>query len=97
MKRKGWLERKDFDKLDELLGKLGFGGYYDFFQCLKDIASDSGAIHVKKGDDVQAWDLDDIKTIPEMIAMLHVWSHKLSDFFLEYPEVIDQILGVKRR
>lgn len=93
--KKGWLSRTDFDKLDELLGKLGYGGYYDFLQCLKQIASRSGAIYLKKGDDILAWDVDDIKTIPEMMAMITVWSGLLSDFFEKNPELIEQILDVK--
>lgn len=29
------LSREDWDKLDDLLGKHGFGGYYDLVECLK--------------------------------------------------------------
>lgn len=87
-----WLPRKEFEALDTLLGKLGYGGYYDFLQCLKDVASNTGAIYVLEGGEVQAWDLDDIKTIPEMVAMLIAWSHKLGDFIQKNPQLINQIL-----
>jgi hypothetical protein len=29
------LSHEDWKKLDELLGQLGFGGYYDFKECLR--------------------------------------------------------------
>ena len=29
------LNREDWNKLDDLLGKIGFGGYYDFLEVLK--------------------------------------------------------------
>ena len=32
------LEKEDWDKLDDLLGKIGFGGYYDLIEVLRDIA-----------------------------------------------------------
>lgn len=88
-----WLSRQDFEKLDELFGKLGYGGYYDFLQCLKDIASRSGAIYCGKGNDVQAWDLEDFKTIPEVVSILMAWSNKLSSFLHENPQFIEKILA----
>lgn len=33
------LSQNDWDKLDELLGKHGFGGYYDLVECLKGVLS----------------------------------------------------------
>lgn len=29
------LSKEDWDKLDDLLGKIGFGGYYDLLEVLK--------------------------------------------------------------
>jgi hypothetical protein len=29
------LNKQDWEKMDELLGKIGFGGYYDFIELLK--------------------------------------------------------------
>lgn len=34
------LNKEDWKKLDELLSKIGFGGYYDFVECLKMILRD---------------------------------------------------------
>ena len=32
------LSKSDWNRLDELLGKVGFGGYYDLIEVLKDTA-----------------------------------------------------------
>lgn len=74
MSKKGWLSKEDFENLDNLFGKMGYGGYYDFLQCLKNIASNIGAVYVKGG----AWDLEEIKTIYEMMAIIQHWSNKIS-------------------
>lgn len=34
------LNKEDWKKLDELLTKIGFGGYYDLVECLKMILRD---------------------------------------------------------
>lgn len=31
------LSKEEWEKLDELLGKHGFGGYYDLVECLKGV------------------------------------------------------------
>ena len=31
------LSKSDWNRLDELLGKIGFGGYYDLIEVLRDI------------------------------------------------------------
>ena len=36
------LSKEDWDKLDTLLGKHGFGGYYDLVESLKMVAGDLG-------------------------------------------------------
>ncbi len=36
------LSKEDWDKLDTLLGKHGWGGYYDRVECLKMVAGDLG-------------------------------------------------------
>lgn len=99
MSKKGWLSRKDFTKLDDLLSKLGYGGYYDFLECLKTIASNIGAVYFYKGDDLQAWDLEDVKTIPELMTMLMVWSDKVAVWMAkkENEGFIDEVLGRKKR
>lgn len=90
---RGWLSREDFAILDELFGKLGYGGYYDFLLVLKDIASKSGAIHFIEDGEIRGWDLEDIKTIPELVSMLLAWSNKVLDYREKNPDYIDKILG----
>lgn len=64
------LSRADWDKLDDLLGKHGLGNYYDFLECMKQIASDLGMSNV--------YDLDDFKTLPDLWHELRTWTTLLS-------------------
>lgn len=93
MSKKGWLSRADFNKLDELLSRLGYGGYYDFLECLKLIAKNMGAIYVIEDGDLQAWDLEDIKTIPEMMGVLMAWSNKVAVWRARHVEWEEDVLG----
>lgn len=95
MTERGWLPKEDFDKLDDLFGKLGYGGYYDFLECLKMIASNIGAVYFYKSDDLQACDLQDIKTIPDMMAMIMAWSNRISVWMMkrENEGFVDEVLG----
>lgn len=43
------LERSEWDMLDALLAKHGFGGYYDLVESLKLIAGRVGKKQLKKG------------------------------------------------
>lgn len=70
---KGWLSRQDFEKLDDLFSKLGFGGYYDFLECLKEITGKIGAFTVEGGE----VDRESLKTIPEVMDYLSSWSEGL--------------------
>ncbi len=92
MSNKGWLSKEDFEMLDELLDIMGYGGYYDFLQCLKDIASNIGANYVKDG----AGDLTEVKTIYEMMNILQDWSDKVSLWMVENPSWIEKIIAVKK-
>jgi len=65
------LSKEDWDKLDDLIGQHGFGGYYDLVECLKMVAGDLGV----SGTEV---DLMDIKTLPEVVDLLMVWAGVLS-------------------
>ena len=39
-----YLPPDEWDLLDTLIGKIGFGGYYDLLECLNMIASDLAKI-----------------------------------------------------
>lgn len=70
------MNREDWNKLDELLGKEGFGGYYDLVECLKDIARDW--INDVKDDfplfEKIIYKVDDIKTIKSAVSFLHAFA-----------------------
>lgn len=64
------LSKEDWNKLDNLLGKHGFGGYYDLIACLQDVAGHIGASNV--------FDIEDFKTLPKIVLLLMDWADKLS-------------------
>lgn len=55
------LSKEDFDKLDALLSKHGFGGYYDLLECIK------MSIQRVTEKDV---DLTDVKDLPGAVGLL---------------------------
>lgn len=58
------LNKQDWDKLDDILGKMDFGGYYDCLEYMKDALKDLAlAIGIKTKK------LEDIK---ELDVLLHV-------------------------
>lgn len=68
------LPYKEWEKLDELLGKHGFGGYYDLIECLKDIAGQLGFSNTGV-----ILDDPDVKVdLPQMISYLRDWAGHLS-------------------
>lgn len=90
---KNELSREDFNKLADLLRKMGYIGYFDFLQNLKDIANNIGANYFEKewvGDDVD--DLEGVKTIYEVERILRGWSYKISTWLDKHPEWINEIL-----
>ena len=96
MSKKGWLSKEDFQTLDDLFSKMGYGGYYDFLECLKSIASDLGAIYLIKNGDLQAYDLEDLKTISEVESLLSAWSTKIRAWIDVHPEWTEEVLEVKK-
>lgn len=84
MGKKGWLSKKDFEMLDSLFERLGYGGYYDFLECLKYIGNKLGAFRVKGG----YIDSDDIKTISDMENLLQVWSEAIFQWSQNYEKTL---------
>ena len=62
-----WLSQEDFDVLDELIGRHGFGGYYDFLEVLKMIITKADILNRLKKD----WEKN-IKTLPEAVELLNI-------------------------
>ena len=89
MTSKGWLSREDFKALDALISKLGFGGYYDFLECIKEVGSRIGAFTVLGGE----IDREDVKTISEMVALLSAWGSKVAEYRRTHPEWDDIVLS----
>lgn len=85
---KGWLSRKDFDLLDDLFSKMGYGSYYDFLECLKEIGSKIGAYTVEGGE----IDKEKLKTISDVMAFLDNWAEAISKWRRENDFEIDQDL-----
>jgi len=77
---KGWLSKDDYETLDNLFEKLGYGGYYDFLEYLKYIGNKLGAFRVKGG----YIDSDDIKTITDMEELLQAWSEAIFQWSQNY-------------
>jgi len=65
------LSRQEWDTLDNLLGKHGFGGYYDLMETLGMVCNDLGVGN-------SGIMVEEIKTLPEIIHVLQEWSWKLS-------------------
>lgn len=62
--KKHWLSEEDWSKLDELLGKHGFGGYYDLVECLK-MALEK-VVRLKD----PGFCADDVKDLPTVVTAL---------------------------
>ncbi|MBA7491265.1 hypothetical protein ES702_01810 [subsurface metagenome] len=88
MSKSDWLSRADFDKLDEILGKLGYGGYYDFLEVLKIIGRNIAAGYAGN----TMIDLDDVKTIPELVGILVAWTDKILSWRHKHPEFEEEVL-----
>lgn len=61
-----FLSKEEWNQLDTLLGKHGFGGYYDLIDCLKSVLS-----RIKKD-----LDLAKIKDLPTVVAALMKYSEE---------------------
>lgn len=64
-KKDVYLSKEDWDSLDTLLGKHGFGGYYDLVESLRTVLS-----QVTHGQ----LDLTKIKDLPSVVAALLKYS-----------------------
>jgi len=62
------LSKEEWDQLDGLLGKHGFGGYYDMLECLKMIIADLEKVTNKKV--YEPKDLHDAVTLITGLSMI---------------------------
>jgi len=56
------LSKEEWNQLDNLLSKHGFGGYYDLLECLKMILC-----RVAKGKIKREEEIKDLKTVVELL------------------------------
>ena len=68
------LSYNNWRQLDTLIGKHGFGGYYDLIECLKDVATHLGI--GATGLDLN--DPEDKTDLPQIVAYLRDWAYILS-------------------
>lgn len=64
------LSKSEWNRLDELLGKHGFGGYYDLVESLKMVLEQIGEGKLKEG-----WQ-NEVKDLPTVVNLLLVVSKK---------------------
>lgn len=91
--RRGWLTRENFEELDRLIGLLGYGGYYDYLEALKEIGSKIGAYTVPGGE----IDRMDIKTLPDIETILSAWAELISKWRRKNPDWAEEILKEKTK
>lgn len=60
------LSKDDWNLLDGLLGRHGFGGYYDLVECLKIVAGDLGINYT-------GLDMSDNMSLPQVVRFLQDW------------------------
>lgn len=65
------LSKDDWNLLDGLLGRHGFGGYYDLVECLKMVAGDLGI-------GMTGLDTSDDMSLPQIVKFLQNWAGLLS-------------------
>lgn len=68
------LSREDWNKLDDLLGKHGFGGYYDLVETLKDTASHLGIGNLG----IDLYPEGKGISLPQIVIFLRDWAFLLS-------------------
>ena len=69
------LSYHEWNQLDNLIGKHGFGGYYDLIECLKDVATHLGIGNTG----LDLCDPDTKVDLPQMVAYLRDWAYLLSN------------------
>ena len=77
------LPYQEWDQLDTLLGKHGFGGYYDLVECLKVALAALAVPSFIRDKDGHGIDIDDdpeLKTLPDLVYMLDAWAGLIANW-----------------
>jgi len=73
------LAYKEWNRLDDLLGMHGWGGYYDLVECIKGDLSTLGAEYcTEPGGLLDIY--ESIKTLPEALELLHAWASMIGNW-----------------
>ena len=72
------LNKKDWDQLDDLIGKMSFGGYYDLMEFLKMPIKDLFMV-LGKGSEQLLKTLEDEQELDVLIHLLHKLIYKVID------------------
>jgi len=83
------LSREDWERLDELLGKHGWGGYYDLVECLRMVAGDLGI--TSSGIDLYPeHEGPTSMSLPQIVKYLQDWAGLISKD-PQFPGLVDRV------
>ena len=83
------LSKEDWDRLDELLGKHGCGGYYDLVECLRMVAGDLGI--TSTGIELYPEHEGPISmSLPQIVKYLQDWAGLISKDS-EFPALVERV------
>ena len=77
------LNKQDWDKLDEILSKFNYGGYYDFIEVVKSMIND---LALSLYPDVKLKNLEQLKEFDETFDLLKELIYKAIDKIKDYKE-----------
>ena len=83
-----YLNKKDWNQLDDLLGKHGFGGYYDLVESLKICLGNLGFAET-------GICVEDIKTLPDVVQILNYWTSKIGHT-KEFDNLVEMIINANK-
>ena len=83
------LSKEDWDKLDELLGRHGWGGYYDLVECLKIVAGDLG-ITMTGIELYPEHDGGQSMSLPQIVRFLQDWAGLIS-VNPDFPALVERV------
>ena len=83
------LSKEDWDRLDTLIGKHGFGGYYDLVECLKIVAGELGISNTG----IELYPEHDggqSMSLPQIVQFLQDWARLISTD-REFPALAERV------
>jgi hypothetical protein len=86
------LSREDWERLDELLGKHGWGGYYDLVECLRIVAGDLGitSTGIELYPEREGAQARGGMSLPQIVKYLQDWAGLISKD-PEFPSLVERV------